>query len=124
MSQSRGPRICGRQSGRFDVNKILVLHNRYKTPGGEDAVVRAEVALLRARGHVVNVYDVSNTDVNGRVHAGFVGLAAAYSITARLRMRQLIKRDRPDIVHVHNFFPQLTPSVFHIWWPASTVLLV
>ena len=89
-----------------------MLHNRYKQEGGEDTVVRAETSLLRAKGHRVTLHQVSNLDIDGSISAGLTGLMAPYSMAARKRMTRLIAQDRPDIVHVHNFFPQLTPSIF------------
>ena len=91
---------------------VLVVHNRYRQEGGEDAVVRAEASLLRAKGHRVTLHQVSNVDIDGSISAALTGLTAPYSIAARRRMTKLVRQDRPDIVHVHNFFPQLTPSIF------------
>ena len=102
----------GRDSALVRLKNILVLHNRYRQEGGEDTVVRAEASLLRAKGHRVTLHQVSNVNIEGPVSAALTGLTAPYSIAARTRMTTLIRQDRPDIVHVHNFFPQLTPSIF------------
>ena len=51
-------------------------------------------------------------DIDGSISAALTGLTAPYSMAARKRMTTLVRQDRPDIVHVHNFFPQLTPSIF------------
>jgi hypothetical protein len=40
--------------------RILLLHNRYQQPGGEDAVVQAEKDLLESHGHSVALYQVNN----------------------------------------------------------------
>ena len=54
-----------RREGEEDVRKpgVLVIHNRYRQPGGEDTVVRAEVALLRQHGHRVTEYVRDNTEI-------------------------------------------------------------
>jgi glycosyltransferase involved in cell wall biosynthesis len=92
--------------------KILLLHNRYQIPGGEDTAVGQESAMLRAAGLDVEVME---TDNDGIVSLGQKVMAAVrvpYSFPARRSVQQRIAEFRPDIVHVHNFFPMFTPSVY------------
>jgi glycosyltransferase involved in cell wall biosynthesis len=91
--------------------RILVLHNRYRTPGGEDVVVTAEVALLRARGHEVTLIEVDNAVIAGPVDKARAALGTAYSPARRAWTRGLVERSGAQVVHVHNFFPLLSPSV-------------
>jgi len=49
----------------LDGMRVLVVHNAYQHRGGEDSVVEAEIALLRANGHSVETYTRSNDDVGG-----------------------------------------------------------
>src|SRR5262249_8376769 len=93
--------------------RILVLHNAYRQRGGEDAVVAAESALLRRGGHDVHVETVSNNDIQGIGEKLRVFARAPNDPARRTWMRALIARYQPHIVHVHNFFPLLTPSVHH-----------
>jgi len=92
--------------------KILLLHNAYQQRGGEDAAVAREQSLLSARGHEVSRYSVSNDAVQDAWDRMRTALGAPYSLPARGRVAAEIRRVRPDIVHVHNFFPLLTPSVY------------
>lgn len=91
---------------------ILVAHNSYKLAGGEDQCVAAEVAMLRAHGHLVTQYRLSNdaTDTVGRV-----ALAArtVWSQPAFRAMRRLIGANRPDIIHFHNTLPLISPAAYY-----------
>jgi len=91
--------------------KVVVLHNAYQQRGGEDVVVEAEAALLRDAGHDVHVEIVSNDGLQspGRQIATLAHVAWS---SARYRWaKDLVATHRPDVVHVHNFFPRLTPAV-------------
>jgi glycosyltransferase involved in cell wall biosynthesis len=96
-------------------SRILIVHNRYQQRGGEDAVVEAEVALLRAHGHAVRLYARSNDEVRTMTRIGVVAdtlwsRQTSHDITDR------ITRFRPDVVHVHNTFPLVSASLY---WAAS-----
>lgn len=92
--------------------RVLLLHDRYRLAGGEDAVVRAEEALLAGRGHAVRLLEVSNHVIGGLASRLRAGLRATWSIAARRAVAAEVARFRPDVVHVHNFFPLLSPSVY------------
>lgn len=92
--------------------KVLMLHNRYQHAGGEDAVVQAEVALLEAHGHQVELLEAHNDAITGGFGKARAALSALYSMPGRRRAEAAISRTRPDLVHVHNFFPLLSPSVY------------
>jgi len=93
--------------------KILLLHNFYREPGGEDGVVMQEKALLEARGHSVDLFSVSNNSFSGLLNTVSVACGTVYSRKSRRLVQQKIASFRPDVVHVHNFFPQLSPSVYY-----------
>jgi glycosyltransferase involved in cell wall biosynthesis len=91
--------------------RVLVLHNAYQQAGGEDAVVEAEVALLRAHGHAVATL-LRHNDELGTLSAPAVALQAMWSRDSARRTAQAMAAHRPDVVHVHNTWPLLSPSVF------------
>lgn len=91
--------------------KILVLHNTYQQRGGEDAVVEAESGLLQSAGHNVTVEQVSNHDIVGLVGKARTFAGTAYNHARKEWMINLLKRSGADVVHVHNFFPLLSPAV-------------
>ncbi|KAM3091936.1 glycosyltransferase [Phormidesmis sp. 146-12] len=92
--------------------RILQLHNRYQIVGGEEGVVQAEKALLSDRGHTVELLEVSNDEIVGAWSKAIAAVSAVYSQTSKLKVREAIAQFRPDVVHVHNFFPLLSPSVY------------
>ncbi len=92
--------------------KILIGHNYYQQPGGEDQCVAAEIALLRAHGHEVVPYFLHNDAIDGmgRLEAAARTL---WSRPARREVRELIRTHRPDVAHFHNTFPLMSPAVYH-----------
>ena len=91
--------------------RILVLHNRYRQPGGEDAAVELETRLLREHGHEVILFEAGNAPVEGA--AGLVRLTrnCAWSDSSYKQVLRLCREHRPDVAHVHNFWMTLSPSV-------------
>jgi glycosyltransferase involved in cell wall biosynthesis len=89
--------------------RILQVHTRYRYEGGEDAVVRAEAALLAKAGHEVVPYLAENPAGAGPTAAAM--LASPWNPAAARRLRAAARRARPDVAHVHNTWFALTPSV-------------
>jgi glycosyltransferase involved in cell wall biosynthesis len=91
--------------------KILIGHNYYQQPGGEDIAFANEKNLLRRNGHEVVEYLDSNTRLNtmGRLDAAVQTLWSRHSYQA---VKTLIRNSRPDIAHFHNTFLLLSPSVY------------
>ncbi|MBR0898195.1 glycosyltransferase [Bradyrhizobium tropiciagri] len=94
--------------------RILVAHNRYQGRGGEDVVFEAEVDLLRGAGHSVETLTVSNAVIDSLAARIATTLSIADNAEGRRVMAYAIDRFRPDVVHVHNFFPLLSPAVFDL----------
>jgi glycosyltransferase involved in cell wall biosynthesis len=92
--------------------RILQLHNRYQIVGGEEGVVQAEQTLLRSQGHAVHLLEVTNDDIHGVVGKAIAGINAVYSQSSKRKVLETLQQFQPDIVHVHNFFPLLSPSVY------------
>lgn len=93
--------------------RVLVLHNRYQISGGEDVVVQAEKALLEANGHDVTLFEATNDNIVGCLEKAKTAVSAIYSPSSKRRVREEIAKFSPHIVHVHNYFPLLSPSVFY-----------
>lgn len=94
--------------------KILIAHNRYQGRGGEDVVFEAEASLLRDAGHHVETLTVSNQAINSLASRVAASLSVADNAGGKQLMAEAIDRVRPDVVHVHNFFPLLSPAVFDL----------
>jgi glycosyltransferase involved in cell wall biosynthesis len=91
--------------------RILVAHNRYQVGGGEDAVVLDEIDLLRRHGNSVELLEQDNDAIHGLRGKLIASASIFYSSHSRKRMKDAIRAFRPDIVHVHNWFPMLSPSI-------------
>lgn len=93
--------------------RILLLHNRYQQAGGEDAVVLSEKNLLASRGHTVALLEADNDGIAGTAAQVRAALRVTYSGASRRRVAQALRDFRPDVAHVHNFFPVFSPSIFY-----------
>ena len=93
--------------------RVMVLHNRYRNAGGEDAVVREEAELLRDRGNEVVLLEVEQDSAtrNPVARAWDIATSVVWSRNSFDLVRQLCARVRPEVVHVHNFWMQYSPSV-------------
>ena len=92
--------------------KILMVHNRYQQRGGEDAVFAAEVQMLRSNGHDVVTLLENNDDITGVFGRVKTAVGSIYSRYGAQRVSGAVSSFRPDVMHVHNFFPKLSPSIF------------
>jgi glycosyltransferase involved in cell wall biosynthesis len=92
--------------------KVLIAHNRYQQRSGEDAVVDIEYDLLKAAGVDAVLRDVDNDAIKSLGSKLTSAAMVAYSPWGRRWMRDQIADVRPDIVHVHNHFPRLSPSIY------------
>lgn len=97
--------------------KILLVHNFYgsSAPSGENTVFFAEQELLVRNGHAIIEFTRHSDEIRGQRVAGPMraALAAAWNPFTRKELRDLIDREEPDVMHVHNTFPMLSPAVFH-----------
>ncbi len=91
--------------------KILLIHCHYRLPGGEDAVFAAERALLERRGHTVLVYEHSNEEAAHGLAKALLPLHAVWNRRAAREVRDLIKREGVEAVHIHNTLLLLSPAV-------------
>jgi glycosyltransferase involved in cell wall biosynthesis len=108
--------------------KIVLAHNFYRSsiPSGENAVYAQEKALMERKGHRVVEFVRHSDDLvrMGKVGAVKAALCTPWNPFARRELRRLLMREKPDILHVHNVFPLLSPSIFHAArnLPVATVL--
>ena len=94
--------------------KIALVHNTYQWPGGEDVVVEQERDLLRSAGHTVIEYRRSNHEISTGSLVRQITLAqrAIWSGGTFNEFRALLRKEQPDVVHVHNTFVMISPSVY------------
>ncbi len=92
--------------------RILMLHDRYKILGGEDVSARMQTELLRSAGHTVELIEESNDRIDT---LGLMRTAARtfWSQESFRKIDRLLDRHHFDVMHVQNFFPLLSPSVYY-----------
>jgi glycosyltransferase involved in cell wall biosynthesis len=103
---------------RFGKNgclRVLVVHNAYQHRGGEDSVVDAEIALLQSRGHAVETYFRSNDEV-AKLSSLALARHTLWSPRTPDDLSELVARFKPDVIHAHNTFPLISPSLY---WAAA-----
>lgn len=91
--------------------RILLAHNRYQQRGGEDAVVEAEAELLARHGHRLAWLERHNDDIRG-MNRLRLARDTLWSPESARACRLAIADFRPDVIHVHNSFPLLSPSIY------------
>ena len=95
--------------------RVLVVHNRYRSeqPSGENNVVNQEVSLLADAGHQVEMFERRSDDIAAMSPLGkaAVPLRVPWNPAVRYELTERLRADRPDVVHIHNTFPLLSPSV-------------
>lgn len=95
--------------------RILIVHNRYRQRGGEDVVAESEAALLRARGHQVETYFRDNEGIR-KLGSTELVRQTLWSTRTTKDFQHVAADFHPNIVHVHNTFPLVSPSLF---WAAA-----
>src|SRR5690349_11848225 len=92
--------------------RVLVVHNFYQQPGGEDQVFKDEIELLRSRGHAVSTFTVHNDEV---AQHGKVSLArkTLWNADIHARIGEVVRREKPAVVHFHNTFPLISPAAYY-----------
>ncbi|MGZ4561023.1 MAG: glycosyltransferase family 4 protein [Mycobacteriaceae bacterium] len=106
----------------------MVVHNHYRSgmPSGESSVVVREIAGLRARGHTVESIERRSDEIESWSTTRRVILPArvVWSRASRQALADELRARRPDVVHVHNTFPLLTPSVLSACTDVGVPLVV
>jgi glycosyltransferase involved in cell wall biosynthesis len=94
--------------------RVLVVHNNYREPGGETAVYHAETALLLQHAHTVSTWRRDSVEIDGynQVQKAALIINTLYNNRTYRELKAFIRTKRPDVAHVHNVFPLLSPSVY------------
>jgi len=94
--------------------KVLIVHNSYQQPGGEDVAFAGECRLLEEHGHTVIAYRRSNHEIEtmSAVQRLTMPKDLIYSDSSRREIQELLLKERPDMVHVHNTFMMISPSIY------------
>jgi glycosyltransferase involved in cell wall biosynthesis len=95
-----------------DRQNVVVVHNYYQRPGGEDQVVSAEVALLQSFGHDTQLFTLENSAI---AHMGLLRLTRAtfWNNDVYDTLRALFRKHAPLVAHFHNTFPLTSPAAYY-----------
>jgi glycosyltransferase involved in cell wall biosynthesis len=93
--------------------KILLIHNFYQIVGGEDTVMQSESDLLINNGNELVFHVVDNAQIGSLFSKILAMLNVSFSYPQYRKMLKILKTENPDVVHVHNYFPLLSPSIFY-----------
>jgi glycosyltransferase involved in cell wall biosynthesis len=91
---------------------ILIIHNEYSVYGGEDRAVNLQAKVL-AKKHTVYEYIKSNKNYKrkGFIKNILAGLNIIYSLSSKRDVNDILKKNKIDVVLVHNLYPLISPSV-------------
>lgn len=92
--------------------RILSIHNNYILAGGEDVSTDTEIKILRDKGHEVTAYKENNSKIN-EIPKSSVALRTVWSKESYSNVERILKEKKYDIVHVQNFLPLISPSVYY-----------
>jgi glycosyltransferase involved in cell wall biosynthesis len=92
--------------------RVLSIHNSYKLRGGEDESRESEERLLREMGHIVDLYEENNTRI-AKLNPARLALRTIWSLEAYQSVHRQLRQNRFNLIHVQNFFPLISPSVYY-----------
>lgn len=92
---------------------VLCVHNRYIQPGGEDQVFESESRLLEENGVRVHKVEEQTTYPSGLVRKIGAAFDCVWSRSWHQKFKGILRDVQPDVVHVHNFFSVISPSIYY-----------
>lgn len=92
--------------------RVLVVHNHYQQPGGEDAVFADECHLLRQHGDEVATFTRHNDALKGANRVQ-MAVSAVWNRSACNDLADAVNSHRAEVVHFHNTFPSISPAACH-----------
>ena len=92
--------------------RVLLVHNYYRQPGGEDQVFTAELRMLKSHGNQVFRYTLNNDRIDG-MNSMILASATLWNKAIARELRKLIQKVKPDIIHFHNIFPIISPAAYY-----------
>lgn len=94
--------------------RVLIAHNKYRGKGGEDVIARSQTRLLRRHGHDVHTYFRSNEEIGKEISEASVPFRAFWAHDSASDLSSTIEEFAPDVLHVHNTWLLISPSVYWV----------
>ena len=94
---------------------VLLVHNYYQIPGGEDTVVANEMKLLQEQGHKIVFYSRNNKELKtmNKIQMLLLPFSTVFNLKTYYDIKRIIKKQKIEIVHVHNTLNLISPSVYY-----------
>jgi len=95
--------------------KVLLVHNYYKIPGGEDSVVANEKQMLEENGHQVVFYSRHNNEMDSmsKIQKLLLPINTIFNLKTFKDIVRIIKNENIDVVHIHNTLTLISPAVYY-----------
>ena len=91
--------------------KILIVHNNYGKYSGEEAVVDKMATMLQSHKHTVCFYRLTTEGARDKISDKIKGFTAGiYSHIGVKGMAEILLKEKPDIINVHNLYPFISPA--------------
>ena len=91
--------------------KILIVHNNYGKYSGEEAVVDKMATMLQSHKHTVCFYRLTTEGARDTISDKIKGFTAGiYSHSGVKGIKKILRKDKPDIINVHNLYPFISPT--------------
>lgn len=122
LTPIRPDEITTREAGARPLH-VVSIFNRYALRGGEEEVFEAETEMLAARGCQVTPVSFRTEPPTGPFAKVGMGLRTTWSATWHKKICKLLSKARPDVVHVHNSFPVMSPAIYYACGKAGVPLV-
>jgi len=100
---------------RYSHLKILQIHNEYGKKSGEETVVEAQAKVLKDAGHEVRQFVRSSAEIYTMRYGKIVAFISSLYGTKSIRyVREIYQEFSPDIVHIHNLYPLISPAILPV----------
>lgn len=95
--------------------KVLIVHNYYQIPGGEDTVVENEKRLLEEHGHEVVLYTRHNSELKSmsKLQKLLLPFSTIFNVRTYREVKKVITEQKIDVLHVHNTLNLVSPSIYY-----------
>lgn len=91
--------------------KVLIVHNDYGKYSGEEAVVDKMAKMLQEKGHKVVQLRKTTANDRGNLKGKIKGFLSGFHSPQGVRdMAEILDREKPDVVNVHNLYPFISPA--------------
>jgi glycosyltransferase involved in cell wall biosynthesis len=91
--------------------KLIQVHNNYRFGNGENIMFEGISRILRQKGHKVFIFKRKSDNIKGQWEKICAFREGIYSNSSKKELSCILAKEHPDVVHVHNVYPLISPSV-------------